>query len=130
MERRGAFATSWRPHSSMASRPRKGVGPTMSSPSSMYGSWIVSARPLSALHACSVTRRLSCTWSASLTSSSAVGPLLVCDILFLFPAHSGRPQRFETRAHFTDEQLRLFPRGEVRAFGKLVVMDELHIRFL
>src|SRR6266516_6133620 len=59
-----------------------------------------------------VTRRLSCTWSASLTSSSAVGPLLVCDILFLFPAPSGRPQRFETRAHFTDEQLRLFPRAE------------------
>ena len=39
------------------------------------------------------------------------------------------PQRFEGRAHFADEQFRLFPRREVGAFGELVVVDELHIRF-
>src|ERR1041384_4905247 len=41
-----------------------------------------------------------------------------------------RPQRFERRSHFTNEQLWLFPRREVSAFGKTVVVDKVHIRFL
>src|SRR6266404_5616461 len=51
-------------------------------------------------------------------------------ILFFFPSRLGRPQRFETRAHFTDEQVRLFPGGEVCALGEPVVMDQLWIGFL
>src|ERR1700680_329527 len=39
-------------------------------------------------------------------------------------------QRFEGCTHFRHEERRLFPCREVRAFGKLVVVDELHIRFL
>jgi hypothetical protein len=51
-------------------------------------------------------------------------------IYFLFDSDWNLPQRFETRAHFTHEELRLFPGGEVGAFGELVVVDELHISFL
>src|SRR5579862_1288705 len=39
-------------------------------------------------------------------------------------------QRFEGCTHFRHEERRLFPGREVRAFGKLIVVDELHIRFL
>src|ERR1043166_5655630 len=47
-----------------------------------------------------------------------------------FSYNGSRPQRFERRAHFTNEQLWLFPRREVSAFGKTVVVDKVHIRFL
>src|ERR1041385_8928659 len=47
-----------------------------------------------------------------------------------FSYDRSRPQRFERRAHFTNEQLWLFPRREVSAFGKTVVVDKVHIRFL
>jgi hypothetical protein len=40
------------------------------------------------------------------------------------------PERFERCAHLGHEDLRLLPGSEVGAFGELVVVDELHIRFL
>ena len=44
---------------------------------------------------------------------------------------SGRfAERFKRCTHFGDEGRRLLPGGEVGANGELVIVDELHIRFL
>src|SRR4051812_31359150 len=40
---------------------------------------------------------------------------------------NGFAKRFERRPHLRDEGLRLFPRREVAALGKLVVVDELRV---
>src|SRR4051794_13242205 len=52
----------------------------------------------------------------------------------MFRFRSGRQsllaKRSEPRPKFSDEEFRLFPGGEVRAFVELVVMDEIGVRLL